>query len=37
VDSSIARKREAATALWLDFKALESGATGANRDNWVSP
>ena len=32
VDSSIARKREAATALWLDFKALESGATGANRD-----
>jgi integrase len=32
VDSSIARKREAATALWSDFKALGSEPSAPNRD-----
>ena len=30
VDSSLARKREASSALWSDFKALQSGAMPSN-------
>jgi integrase len=30
VESSVARKREAVTALWSDFKALRSGPSGPN-------
>jgi site-specific recombinase XerD len=30
IDSSVARKQEAVTALWSDFKALRSGPSGAN-------
>jgi integrase len=33
VDSSVARKREAVTALWEDFKALRSDPSASNRDN----
>jgi integrase len=32
VDSSLARKREASSALWSDFKALQSDAPPTNRD-----
>jgi integrase len=33
VESSVARRREAATALWSDFKALKSDPSASDRDN----
>jgi integrase len=33
VESSVAQRREAATALWSDFKALRSDPSASNRDN----